>query len=950
MSLFFKRITISLVVLFISTYSQCMLNNIAKTHNIVHNSYKHLSLVNGAIGWETGVIRRMYDFGEIFPLYREDKRNRKFIAQYEDPEKTHQTVRLIHTLFYRVPGSIEASCFGPTTQLQDHNPLTAVQTIAKILALCESIQAEEPVFDKALNLLAAPKEMISALLNNPLLTTENNLPAWQCIIEQHKNQADELEQTATVATVTEFCKQLTSVQHHFDELLKPQARLGAEMGHVVLNSLRESDPNHIKCSYSKHMLQTVLLTFVYKKYSDDRNLILSFYNELNDNLGRRLLIPDINYNAWVKETFNPVNQKIALKKVETILRSHYIKQIGNSINQRIYPDTNIQHDLDALVYYTNQIHSFPTPIGYQKAAYEYAKYKQTPSVPDCMETAIRNFINAYAHIGVTHIHPLLENFLNTFNHVSIASSAQAHNAWLNIVSHIPYITYHRMVDETKDQSSIRTIEKGYITIPDTEQADTLCNWLKQNGYELCTPNQHGYELRPSVKNIIILLNHLLQLNLFADTNGLAQEFMRPDFVEKYFIKCCVALKAGGLLSTKNNTHKNFDVLDYTPTRLYTSFNLAEFTGMFNTTTDHGEFSLLTPTDSKKEKRTMFGDIDDFSNQPNLSLLTTNLLCKQQIQGDHLKKNPEHVYVNLFAMPLENTGFLEDIIKIFREIPTVPAIPLKTKLNIKNLLLRLVEKQPDITQRKKMYFSIIEAFLTNNDWNPEDIDISKIKPTSYKVGWEPSRENPEPILLNLFKALAAKNQGIPDAIEVAITHMHFEDHSEEAWELFELITKDDEAFAPAIYAAEEANAHNDYIDLVIAKLEIFKAFAQKGLYCTEALQVVNSFRHEVFLGRDVYIKRLILKLLTALVENDQGFSQAIEIAKEAEADYLFGEFTKPILVLFTALVKKNQGITEAKHVLHSNSFIIHHNKKIKKLAQDLVKLIIKQEKASSYSRE
>ena len=492
--------------LFTSAYSPCMLNNIAKTHHIIRNNYKHLSLVNGAIGWETSAIRRLYDYGEIFPVYREDKQNRKFIDHYENPEKTHQTVRLTHAMFYRIPGSMEEACFGPTTQLYDHNPLIGVQTLAKILALCEDVQ---------------------------------------------------LDQTTDITPNAETCEQqITAIKNQFHAFLKPQARLGADMGHVTLNALQESDPQNKKYSYPEHTVQTILLAFVYKKYSDDRNLLNSFYGELNNHLNRKLLIPDINHTAWLKEAFKPVNQATALKEVEAIISAHngiqkqpdnanFFSSLLKKVETFLFgyrPPEDTRQNLDALVYYANQIHSFPTPFGYQSAIYEYAQNKKTPSFSDCMESAVRNFINTCAYdvqnnqfsahavkrrIGLPHIHPILDNYLQTSSHVNMASSARAHNAWINVVSHIPYVNYKRMIDETDGKSSVRVQDKGYVAIPEAVQNDALLDWLTKNGYQLCTPNQRGYELRSSVKNIIILLNHLLQLNLFTDTNRLAQEVHAP---------------------------------------------------------------------------------------------------------------------------------------------------------------------------------------------------------------------------------------------------------------------------------------------------------------------------------------------------------------------------------------------------------------------------------------
>ena len=109
MNRFFRRISITILTfsLFISLHAHCMLNNIAGTDTILHDDYKYLSLVHGAIAWETGVIRRLYDFGQIFPDYKEDKQGRKLIENYENPDQTdpigsfHSCPFLSCSWFYR---------------------------------------------------------------------------------------------------------------------------------------------------------------------------------------------------------------------------------------------------------------------------------------------------------------------------------------------------------------------------------------------------------------------------------------------------------------------------------------------------------------------------------------------------------------------------------------------------------------------------------------------------------------------------------------------------------------------------------------------------------------------------------------------------------------------------------------------------------------------------------
>jgi len=760
-----------------------MLKNVAKTHTILHDNYKHLSLVHGAIGLETGVIRRLYDLGEIFPVYGKDTLDRNIIEKYKKLENTDPIARLIHTFFYRIPGSTADTGFGPTTQLHYDDPETVVQTLAKILALCENTQAEDQIFRDALKLLATHKnlkDLAPKLIQNPLRVTGKNRPAWQLFIKQlalhkKKNQPNYPEQVAYVATITKFCEDLNTIQNDLHALLKPQILHGAHMGHIVLNSLRESDSNDKKALYPSYVLQMILLTFVYKKYSHDRNLLRSFYGELNNNLGKKLLIPDINYYTWITESFEPVNQATARNEIETILSAEN-------------PTQSIQQHFDKLVYYASQIRSFPAPVSDIDAVYEYEHGKKTLKFTNCMDNTMRNFINVYAYdaehnqfaletlqsnTGKSTAQPNLANFLKIFGDVNSAPSPEAHNAWLQVISNIPYAAYNQVVDGASGQSKV-AINKGYIAIPKNVHFNSLVK-----GYQIIENNQYGYELQPSIKNIIIVLDHLLQLDLFADAGGLAKVFMRSNFIAIYFPKLCTALKATGFLSTQkdaqnNEPGKNFDALDYTKSLLYTTINVAGIVTKFETNTCHGEIGLLSVEgiqDGEEEKlQGLLQNIERCPEHTSLHLLMTNLLCKQKIHFNHLTNNPEYAYINLFAAPLENTALLLDPLQIFEVIK--PTTPLTVKILLKNVLCRLAEKQPHMTFVCGIQLMSIATFLTalsNDDVQNKDADFPNKFKNYIKFasdGIAISNNRIKEASLILFIALVRKNQGCQEALQAA----------------------------------------------------------------------------------------------------------------------------------------------------------------------------------------
>lgn len=753
MNKFFKvLINILLLSLGTNIYIQSMLKNIKEVFSVVHKDYKHLSLVHGAIAWETGTIRRLYDDGQIFPVYKKDTRNRKIIATYENLEQTHKMVRLIHTLFYRIPASIGETDFGTTDQLQPQDPLTIVHTMAKILALYEDAQAKAPAFKNALESLATHKnlkDLAPKLEKNPLfITGKNNRFAWQLFIEQvdlykKKNRLNYQQQIADAETIIKFCQNLNAIQNHFQHILKSHALVGAEMGQVMLGALHESSPHQTETLYPPHTVQMILLAFLYKKYSHDRAVLKSFYDTLNTQLDGKVLLHTLD-DTWVKDNFEPVTQAEALKHFETILSAQDLNQ---SVNQ----------NLAELIYYSQQFHRLPTPVGYARAIVHVPlageDNQRALAITDCMENTMRNFINLYAydeqrnqfsleklqinmHSSTTH--PALTTFLKNFDSPNMASYQAAHNAWITLISNIPYIAYNQVINVTTKQST-QALEtgKGYITLPESDQTSELLKSLHTGEYQIFGKNQYGYELQPSIKNIIILLDHLLQLNLFSEEGGLSKEFIRPNFIKKYFPKLCKTLNATGFLSSHMNAqreelNRDFDDLDYSNSLIYTTFNLANIVTEFTTSSNHGELKVKSISDQKKLELKASQELSDFTNQPSASLLMTNITCKKCISFYHLRNNPEYLYINAFVAPLENTGQSSDMInQIFHSI-TIDT-PLKIKTNLNDLLLRVAEKQPDAIQQRNMKQYILKSFIGKlNDEDIQNIDIKSTFKMAIKI--------------------------------------------------------------------------------------------------------------------------------------------------------------------------------------------------------------------------
>ncbi len=966
MKRYYKHIAVIfiLLVLFAGLLTNCMLNNIKDTDSILHDDYSYLSLVDGAIAWETGVIRRMYDFGQIFPVYKLDNRDRKIIQGYVHPERTDQMVRLIHAFFYRVPGSTGETDFGATMQLASNDPLVVVQTIAKVIALCQNIQVNDQAFQKAVHALATHKNLqglAPKVINNPLVMSGKNRPVWRIFIDQayaKKNQPGYEAHVANVQIITQFCENLAVIQNLLHGLLKFQALLGTQMAHVMLGALRESDPQNPDALYPPHTVEMIFLSFVYKKYSYNRTMLKAFYDALNLQFGSKILVRDLD-EQWVKDSFAPITQAQALRINENIFAEQGLQSIT-------------QHFAE-FVYNAFQVRSFPAPVGYENAVYEYEKEKKTEPVADCMDNTMRNFINIYAYdaqqnsftlerllanMRITVVDATLADFLKVFGEVNMASSLEAHNAWLQVISHIPYVAYNQMVDGSTRQST-KALEtgKGYIGVPEKDQTDELLAWLKVDGYQMLEKNQYGYELQPSLKNIIIVLNQLLALNLFSQAGGLAKEFMRPDFIKEYFSKLCVAVKATGFLSTEyhakqGESDKDFDVLDYKRS-IYTTIDIAKIICKFTTSSGHGELALYGVL-THKEPFSFLKKINKFPGQPSLSLLVTNLLCKQEISFNRLENNPEYLYINLFATPLDNTGRLSEIVSAlsYNIIIIMPSI---IKINSMELLLRLADRQPDESVGQEIKLKICKSFLDHmseddlignphltyeiektalrgsvNSWCDGGLLLESLikKGQSFAVTAQYAEkllQSDEYYIRNfasrLFDTLFSKNQGYKEAIRAAEQGMS-KGKTGDAISLFKTLFEKGLGFQEAIQAAEKAMS-DEKSSIGGSAIAIFVLLFEKGLGLQEAIRAAQK---EVE-SKDPLRRSLALKLFTMLVKKDHAFKEAsqatqyIDFSGKDEFKDAYSEASASS-DLFEALVSKNQSLVEAMEFA-TKSFVLNN---------------------------
>ena len=99
-----RRLFTSVAFMVLAPSLHANINNIKGTYDILKDEYKNFSVIHGAVAWETGTIRRIYDLGAL--------------GYHGDKIKSH-TIALVHKIFYRKPGTTSIAEFVATKEIRE---------------------------------------------------------------------------------------------------------------------------------------------------------------------------------------------------------------------------------------------------------------------------------------------------------------------------------------------------------------------------------------------------------------------------------------------------------------------------------------------------------------------------------------------------------------------------------------------------------------------------------------------------------------------------------------------------------------------------------------------------------------------------------------------------------------------------------------------------------------
>ena len=833
----------------------------------LNSEHRHLALVHGEIAWKSGIIRRMYDFGQIFPEYEtkgEGENARTTIARYNNSEKTHAVIKLIHLLFYRIPGSTTEADFGVTKQLESRSDLAIAGIVGTLLALCNEFMTLRVDHEQKKSELINKKNELARIFLRIDSMFENNGAGFISVVEKKSNKEGI---SADIFQVYRFFKIPSLISKELKKLFKSSVvKENIQFDELIIKALRECDPLNPDALYPGYMVQLIFQAFVWKKCGEDLNAIKAYYEALSVQLPEDI------------ESFEPVTQSEAIAEIERILAPTEFGAVTQSISDN-YEDFMFNYE---------QIRGFPAPVGFLFSKYYYACNSQPNKYcqfPDCMDNSIRNFINLFAYdseanqynseklqtnFGLTSVHEAVKSFLQRFKIIGDADTADAHSEWLHVVSDIPYVVYKHIVSDDRATEDCLCIKITTKDLDSNTDLDAFCDAQK---YKIIEPDAKGCEVKAGTKNLIIILSHILNLNLFDESEGgLAKEFMLPDFINKYFPKLCEKLGAKGSLSADKEQEKGIIFDDTMCIDSNINVAMANIECQFSTRPGHGQLKLINASGSAEDAK--LNDIlqerkIDFVVPYSLSfLLAQRLYQLNKKPVDYLRNKLSLLYAHFFALPIDNPDIVNEMINNRLSDFRTQGFSLAMRVAIKDLLLRLTEKQPDRMQSKLLKPKVYQEMFLPSLQPDESLYFNEVALVAQEA-LDCSIARVKQLGGNLIDQLLLKKQGFGVIWKVAQKYMTANPFQGLKW--FEELVKNDQFFKEALSAAQTAVKSTE---TVIAQKGIFlmSELVKKGMFFTEAYEIVKDIIEK---GNPDTYGPISISVFPALVQKQQYIEEAID---------------------------------------------------------------------------
>ena len=302
----------------------------------------------------------------------------------------------------------------------------------------------------------------------------------------------------------------------------------------ILDAYKEEKSD--KAVFPENTTNIVLLGIVYRFASDDKNLLKIFYENLNSTIGvaGSIFVGEKIPDGWDDLKFDFGQAATIANKIKDVNIENIAQVVANFEN---------------IVYVNLLPGNYPPLQSYKTVFFNYDSSvpQKIDNFSDCMEQTFRNFFNILFYkkeiggfdlnkIPGLNINQVLKEFYSKQSNAISTGDQAFHNAWTKVIENIPFTAYNRSVNVEIAAYG----KKGFIRISEDVKNPERFN----TDYKRVSQGVIAYEIQPSLKNIIVVVDYLLGLNLFeeekidGENKKIAQALLRPDFIKFYFPKMC----------------------------------------------------------------------------------------------------------------------------------------------------------------------------------------------------------------------------------------------------------------------------------------------------------------------------------------------------------------------------------------------------------------------------
>lgn len=938
------------------------LEQLVGTYDFLPADKKYLSPLSGAIWWESGTLKNYFDFGVKNPIkgvtveddatiqlmhqlfhvvggYFNVTRNASYPAQHMSAKTVGKIMRAIEESREAGPEALKEWLTTIFSDVDGDFQKSVQETVSlskKLLKDLDKVNKEEERAKKAMfaQLLAELK-----IINEPLkVDFENLLPknfseitpdVQETVIKRLKEQNPEepkkqlrykkfiAQFNEKFAMLPDFIRKSAADEQGRAGILKQlskndgqklQARITKGLldrsGVLIEKSLIDLIPESlVECGYFNYdasktymyvpyMTQSLFSAFLYYR-AENRQELLDYFNELG------LLPPAVEQDqqAWLDQQFD----KLSINKIIAGLEGQQERSLEEIFNggiseEQILAELFDQYRSTTLPPFSNYVSNVSVP-GFSSITF-----------PDCMETTIMNCYNSFRG-----------------GEIKGVESKKTHNEWVERVANIPFCVYGGIIEKNTGryipQLTGLGIEnyEGFIYGPPAPQEQT--EFVNVLGEQMPIMRAHGkkyilvdqdkyylYELRPSLYNLIVLLNRLMNTELYQAQDH-EQEWAilsQENFVSNHFDALWEKLgwsrdRAGGMSldsarSIQFTLTKENDqfILQIHPghgvampqkavlKRYRDIFRLKIFTKIMNFKgQSHTEDDAQYITDVGMLYHPQTIEIIDRVSYPwkLFCLFSKTLLDKDKAEiGKQVLESNEVMLLHLAAQWAMNTVLANRNISdlLFARISSIQEISKKNMLfsSILGVALQaffheIIFAGYDMRTVHMLSNNLINRILKHNQGFEQVtlVAMESVKSahvTTYCTG------------LELFINLVRYGKQLEQAILVA-TEAVKSIYPEIQWTgnmLFMELVNNDQAFEQAIVAASESvKSTNEGV--YRSGLELFSCILKKNRGLHEAtIAAIAAMRNT-----DSRIKNLGLPLLKQIVKKKYGFVQAIILATE-----------------------------------------------------------------------